>query len=108
MEDIFWNTGDKSELIGYTGKGGGRTVVFSRSQVARAPRHKHLKIQLRQTNAYHLFSWTYLNVYSACPLPAIRQADSRQSCARIPCSQPLRCAGKQSFPADSFLGKRWV
>lgn len=42
MEDTFWNTGDKSELIGYTGKGGGKFVVFIRSQVARAPSHKHL------------------------------------------------------------------
>lgn len=42
MEDTFWNTGDKSELIGYTGKGGGKVVVFIRSQVARAPSHKHL------------------------------------------------------------------
>lgn len=42
-------------------------------------------------NVYHLFSWTHqpLNIYSACPLPAIRQADSRQSCARSSRGQHL-------------------
>lgn len=55
------------------------------------PRHKNLKAQLRRMNVYHLFSWTHqqLNVYSTCRLPAIRQADRRQSHARSSRSQHL-------------------
>lgn len=55
------------------------------------PRHKNSKAQLARMNIYRLFSWTHqqLNIYSACPLPAIRQADSRQSRARSSRGQHL-------------------
>lgn len=105
VSDSSWSTGGQSELISCTGRrgrGGGGNCGFHEK-----PRHKNLKAQLRRTNVYHLFSWTcqQLNIYSACPLPAIRQADSRQSCARSSRGQHLFAMQGNNLPSRQLPGQ---
>lgn len=89
----------------YTGRWGVRSGGSCGLQ--HKPKHKNLKAQFRRMNVYHLCSWRYqqLKVYSACPLPAIRQADRRQSRARNSCGQHL-LATQENDP--SHLTASWA